>query len=187
MQSRGPGSAEISIPLMQTGLVPPINNRSKITTDPAMYTHILVPVDGSATSKKGLDEAIALAQVTGASLRLVHVVEDPVFATGLGGFDPMGLEMIPLLREAGEKLLGESKTRVTERKVAVQTVLLERLGSRIGDAVVQEARECRADLIVLGTHGRRGIRRLTLGSDAEQIARLASVPVLLVRSPDEVI
>lgn len=152
-----------------------------------MYTHILVPLDGSPTSQRGLDEALALAQLTGARLRLLHVVEDPVFATGMGGFDPMGLELIPLLREAGEKLLADCKARVVAQGVAVETVLLERLGTRICDAVVQDVKECGADLIVLGTHGRRGMRRLTLGSDAEQIVRLASVPVLMVRLPEVVI
>ncbi len=152
-----------------------------------MYTHILVPLDGSPVAQRGLDEALALAKLTGARLRLLHVVEDPVFATGLGGFDPVGLELIPLLREAGEKLLSTCKARVAQDGVAVETVLLERLGTRICDAVVQEARDCGADLIVLGTHGRRGMRRLTLGSDAEQIVRLASVPVLLVRSPEVLI
>ena len=152
-----------------------------------MYTHILVPLDGSPTSQRGLDEAVALSQLTGGRLRLLHVVEDPVFATGMGGFDPVGLDLIPLLREAGEKLLADCKARVVAQGVAVDTVLLERLGTRICDAVVQDAKECGADLIVLGTHGRRGMRRLTLGSDAEQIVRLASVPVLMVRSPEVVI
>jgi nucleotide-binding universal stress UspA family protein len=152
-----------------------------------MYTHILVPLDGSPVAQRGLDEALALAKLTGARLRLLHVVEDPVFVTGLDGFDPTGLALIPLLREAGEKLLATCKARAAKDGVAADAVLLERLGTRICDAVVQEARDCGADLIVLGTHGRCGMRRLTLGSDAEQIARLASVPVLLVRSPEVVI
>jgi len=63
-------------------------------------------------------------------------------------------------------------------------VLVEAMGGQAGDYIIREARQWRADLIVCGTHGRRGIRRLVLGSDAEYIVRHTPVPVLLVRSPE---
>jgi nucleotide-binding universal stress UspA family protein len=63
-------------------------------------------------------------------------------------------------------------------------MLLDDLVSRVSEVVVEQAKVWRADLIVLGTHGRRGVGRFLLGSDAEQVARTASVPVLLVRASD---
>ena len=65
----------------------------------------------------------------------------------------------------------------------VDTVLIENLDARVSQLVVEHARAWGADLIVLGTHGRRGLARVLMGSDAEQIARTAPVPVLLVRLP----
>jgi nucleotide-binding universal stress UspA family protein len=66
--------------------------------------------------------------------------------------------------------------------VRATTVLRETIGGAAADAIVREARKQRADLLVLGTHGHRGLRRMVLGSDAEQVVRSASVPVLLVRA-----
>ena len=68
------------------------------------------------------------------------------------------------------------------RGIPVQTVMLETIAGPAADLIVRQAKRWRADLIVLGTHGRRGLRRLVLGSDAEQIVRTSPVPVLLVRA-----
>ncbi len=146
-----------------------------------MYQRILVPVDGSATSNCGLDEAIRLAKLTGASLRLVHVVDGLVLATGLefATFDVVGL-----LTEAGAEILSAAKAKVEASGVAVD-IFISTFGERVCDAVVSQAKQWKADLIVIGTHGRRGVRRLFIGSDAEQILRAAPVPVLLVRSMAE--
>ena len=147
----------------------------------AMYTHILVPVDGSATSDRGLDEAVKLARLTGARLRLVHVVDQLVYSAGMEGFGAMTADLIPLLREGGEKILKVAKARVEASGVPVETALFDSFAGRVCDLVVAEATNWHADLIVLGTHGRRGVGRVFMGSDAEQILRLAPTPVLLVR------
>ena len=147
----------------------------------AMYTHILVPVDGSPTSDRGLEEAVKLAQLTGARLRLLHVVDQLVYATSMEGFGAMTADLIPLLREGGERLLKTAKARVEASGVPVETVLFDSFAGRVCDLVVAEAKAWHADLIVLGTHGRRGVGRVFIGSDAEQIVRLAPTPVLLVR------
>ena len=150
-----------------------------------MYTHILVPVDGSSTSDRGLEEAVKLATLTGARLRLVHVINQSVYATGMEGMAAMTADLIPLLREGGEKILKTCKTRVEASGVPVETALLDSFAGRVCDLVVAEALNWQADLIVLGTHGRRGIGRFFMGSDAEQILRLAPTPVLLVRASEE--
>ena len=149
-----------------------------------MYTNILVPVDGSPTSDRGLEEAVKLAKLTGARLRLIHVVDELVYATGMDGIGSMTADLIPLLREGGEQILKTCKARVEASGVPVDTALFDSLAGRVCDLVVAEAMKWHADLIVLGTHGRRGVGRVFMGSDAEQIVRLAPTPVLLVRASE---
>jgi nucleotide-binding universal stress UspA family protein len=149
-----------------------------------MYQKILVPVDGSPTSSRGLQEAIKLARLTGARLRLMHVVDEISFATGMEAATMATGEMIQLLREGGSMLLKKAAARAGKAGLRVDTVLCDSIAGRVCDHVVEQASLWRADLIVLGTHGRRGVGRLLMGSDAEMIARLASVPVLLVRAKE---
>ena len=148
-----------------------------------MYQCILVPIDGSPTSAKGLDEAIKLARLTGARLRLLHVLDVLNFATGFETYAAYAGEIVPLMREAGGEILARGQARVAAAGLAADTSLIESNGPRTSDIVVEQARLCGADLIVIGTHGRRGVGRVLMGSDAEQILRTAPVPVLLVRAP----
>ena len=146
-----------------------------------MYQRILVPIDGSATSQRGLEEAIKLSKLTGAGLRLVHAADALTFATG---FEPYGVyqdQVIPWMREVGNRILKEGESLAHAAGVNVDSVLLEDMALPVADTVIAQAKAWNADLIVIGTHGRRGVGRWLLGSDAEQIARKASVPVLLVR------
>ena len=147
-----------------------------------MYQRILVPIDGSPTSSRGLQEAIKLAKLTGARLRLIHVVDSISFATGMEAATMVTAEMLGLMRQGGEQLLAKASARVEKAGVRVDSVLFDSIAGRVCDLVVEQATQWRAGLIVLGTHGRRGIGRMLLGSDAEMIARLATVPVLLVRA-----
>jgi nucleotide-binding universal stress UspA family protein len=147
-----------------------------------MYQRILVPVDGSPTSQRGLAEAIAIGKLTGASLRLLHVVDETSFAMSADAFGAYTGDLLTLLREGGEKILADAKAQVEAAGLAADTVLRESLAGRVCDLVSDEAKSWPAELIVIGTHGRRGAQRLFLGSDAEQTLRLATVPVLLVRS-----
>jgi len=145
-----------------------------------MYQRILVPVDGSPTSTRGLDEAIELARLTGAELRLVHVLDSLALASGAEFYAG---NVLTVLQQAGGELLASARARVDAAGVPVGTVLLESM-TRVCETIVDEAVKWKAELIVLGTHGRRGVGRMLLGSDAEQIVRSAPVPVLLVRSAD---
>lgn len=145
-----------------------------------MYRRILVPVDGSPTAARGLREAIRLAKSQRARVRLVHVVDESVvLSTG----EP-GIDFAPLLaafRKAGHALLERTKRAAKRLGVDAETAIYESVARGAADAILQEAKKWRADLIVMGTHGRRGVRRVVLGSDAEQVVRLSRVPVLLVR------
>lgn len=146
-----------------------------------MYQHILVPTDGSATSDKAVTEAIAMARLSGGTIRLLHLVDALTVVSAADGFASYAAEVLPLLREAGQKVLEAARQRVAAAGIGVQTALHEVVAGRVCDLVQQEVAAWPADLIVIGTHGRRGVQRLLLGSDAEQILRTATVPVLLVR------
>ena len=92
--------------------------------------------------------------------------------------------LFDLLRREGEQLLLDAAATTRRAGIVVDTALVEAPDVQVGECVVRKAREYQADLIVCGTHGRRGIRRLLMGSDAEYIVRHSPVPVLLVRIPD---
>lgn len=149
-----------------------------------MFKRILVPVDGSATSGQGLKTAIRMAKSGNAALVLLHVVdESALLLTGdyAGGayIDRMFDEM----RAAGRKLVASAVAAAKRQGVTARAVLVENLGARrVADMIVAQARKQHADAIVIGTHGRRGVRRLVMGSDAEEVVRNAPVPVVLVRS-----
>ncbi len=145
-----------------------------------MYQRILVPIDASAISMRGLDEAIALARLTGGRLRLLHVVNDVKYPTGPSAVH--NVDLVPLMRETGEGVLTEGKDRATRANLEVETLRCVAMTTRVSDLVVQDVRDWDADLIVMGTHGRRGLGRLFVGSDAERVLRISPVPVLLVRS-----
>jgi nucleotide-binding universal stress UspA family protein len=149
-----------------------------------MYERILVPVDGSPASAQGLREAIRLAQLTRARIRLVHLVDTLSFALAQAYTGPSG-DLLDTMRRGGEMVLGNARAAVEQAGVPVETSLHEQYTGRLSDLVSDEASKWNADVIVLGTHGRRGLDRALLGSDAEQILRSAPVPVLLVRARPE--
>ncbi len=149
-----------------------------------MYKKILVPIDGSSTSNLGIREALKLARDQGAKLRLVHVVDELVIMSSPDAVVPVG-DIVGVLRDAGRKILDRAAALVHKAGGDAETVLVERFGGRAADSIIAEAKKWRADIIVLGTHGRRGVRRMVLGSDAEEVVRSSPVPVLLVRSKSE--
>jgi len=147
-----------------------------------MYQRILVPVDGSDTANRGLAEALKLAQALGAQIRLVHVVDQSSLALN----PEAGVAAAPLAEdftEDGRKILEEAKMLASAQGVQVEAVLHENFTGRVASLIVQEAKTSSAELIVMGTHGRRGLRHAVLGSDAEAVVHAAPVPVLLVRAP----
>lgn len=147
-----------------------------------MYARILVPVDGSPTSDAGLDEAIRLALMSGGALRLLHVVDDMPFIPMSAIHGVVQPDLSASERERGQALLERCAARARDAGVEAGTALVEGLGRRLVDFIGDQVESWDAELIVLGTHGRRGLGRALLGSDAEQVVRAASVPVLLVRN-----
>jgi len=146
-----------------------------------MYDRILVPVDGSEPSDLGLAEAIKLARLTGARLLLLHAV-DLAAVSVVAEAGATTVSLYEAMREGGAQILARANATASSAGVGAETVQGDTLAGRLCDLVGDHATRWHADLVVIGTHGRRGVGRLLLGSDAEQIARTAPVPVLLVRA-----
>ncbi len=146
-----------------------------------MYERILVGFDGSAPALRALDEAIRVAKAHGAMLRIVHVVDEGL-AVAPGVPNANLAESERGLWQRGRSLLDEAGTRARNAGVEADTVLLEEMTHKPGARLIEQALKWPADLIVCGTHGRRGIRRLLLGSDSEYVLRHTPVPLLLVRA-----
>ena len=144
-----------------------------------MYQRILVPVDGSPTSERALQEALRLAQQQSGRLELVHVLGDVRLMEASSYINYA--EMKDAMTSAGKKLLEQSRMVAQQSGTAAEVKLLEAGGARIASAIVEEARQWQADLIVIGTHGRTGFSRVLFGSVAEGVVRTAHIPVLLMR------
>lgn len=148
-----------------------------------MIQRILVPLDGSGPSQRGLQEAVSLARALGARLVLLHVVDDFPQHLELASAAAYR-EALQRLRQRGQALLDQAGEHAAAAGVDTEPLLQEVGAQTVGDAIVQQVRACRCDLIVMGTHGRRGLQRLAMGSDAELVLRTSPVPVLLVRHGD---
>lgn len=146
-----------------------------------MYSHILVAVDGSPHSDNALQHAAGLAKGLSASLRIVHVVD-----MGLMPYGPeLSIDINALIDAryaVAEKTLSAARESVQASGLKVETQLLDTAvpSQHVAAAIAEAAASWPADLVVLGTHGRRGMERWLLGSVAEGVARRASMPVLLV-------
>jgi len=150
-----------------------------------MYRKILVPIDGSSTSARGLDEAIKLAKGQKATLVILHVIDEMVAMYG-ADMVPVYIDKIfESLRKVGKATVAKAMARVRATGVKANAVLVEKVGGPVADVIVAQVKKQRADLIVIGTHGRRGVTRLVMGSDAEGVVRRSPVPVLLVRSREQ--
>ncbi|NML31886.1 universal stress protein [Paraburkholderia antibiotica] len=152
-----------------------------------MYQHILVALDGSGSSKRALLEAAKLAALTKSVVHPVFVVDKTPLFSYAGYYDP--LTLVDALRKGGHAVLDEAQEVCVAHEVPCRPELIESesLSDDIASVVLRHAEQIHADLIVMGTHGRRGVRRLVLGSVAERVLRFSHCPVLLLReeSTDE--
>jgi nucleotide-binding universal stress UspA family protein len=148
-----------------------------------MYRRILVPVDGSETANGALRAAVALAAEQSAALHVVHVSEEMPLYVSMDTLPYPPADLTEALHKEGERILAEAVASARDRKIDADGKLLviDDPGRGISDAIEQEAERWDADLIVIGTHGRRGFRRLLLGSVAEHLIRIVTKPVLLIR------
>jgi nucleotide-binding universal stress UspA family protein len=146
-----------------------------------MYKRIVVPVDGSETAQKALVTALQMAREASGCVHLVHVVEGltPMTADPYGAYSG---DVIEVMRQSGRKILDDALALARSEGVQADTQLFDNFGERLAEVVADSATRFNADLMVVGTHGRRGLGRVLMGSGAEQIIRLSPVPVLVLRS-----
>ena len=150
-----------------------------------MYQRIFAALDGSRSARLALDEAISLARESGRLVIAMCVVSDaPRQAEVDSGYidrrDPAGLDADKAAIAVSD---AETAFRLSGVRGIAQTI--DACGENVSDVLARAAAECDADLIVMGTHGRRGVRRALLGSVAESLVRIADRPVLVVREgPD---
>jgi nucleotide-binding universal stress UspA family protein len=157
------------------------------TEDSEMYERVLVPIDGSNPSQLAIQEAIKLAKGGATQIQLFHVVDEHLVGPT---FDPSYVssaiyaDAIAAFQAQGRRILDEAAALLRQANIEPRCTFIETIGRRPAELIVEAAREWPADLIIMGTHGRRGLRRLVMGSDAEWVLRSAPVPVLMVRGPE---
>ena len=143
------------------------------------FSHILVPVDFGGPSQAGLDLAVELAHRLGSALTVVHSYEIAAYA-----YDGMMLSttdlILPIEKAASAQL--DKTLAELQRTFPAATGLLR--NGVAWEQILSAAEDCKADLIVLGTHGRTGIKRALLGSVAEKVVRMSPIPVMTVRGSD---
>lgn len=148
-----------------------------------MYKKIFVAIDDSPTSQKALGEAIQLAKTSNATLCIAHAADESLLAQhgmGLGSYiDVEGTKQA--IRDTSNALLDEAAQLAAGAGLTAEKMLLEASDKRVAELIAEGAESWGADLIVVGTHGRRGIARLLVGSVAENLTRLATTSLLMVR------
>ncbi|MFM0298010.1 universal stress protein [Paraburkholderia sp. RL17-383-BIF-A] len=145
-----------------------------------MYKQILVAVDGSETSSRALAAAIGLARDSGARLQPLYVVDVPLMSYDVPGYDPSYVR--DALVAEGKHVLADATALMTAAGVIGPSRMVETdlTGDDTAHRILLAAQEFNADVVVMGTHGRRGVQRLVLGSVAEHFLRIATCPVLLI-------
>ena len=146
-----------------------------------MFKRILVAVDGSHAAELALQEAIKLAKEFQSQLQVVYVVDEVSLNWPAGSDFEAATE---IAQRSSREILDKADAAVRKAGMTAVTkaLAIETLGHRIADMIAAEAEAWAADLIVIGTHGRRGVHRLLIGSVAEGVMRVATKPVLLIRA-----
>jgi len=143
------------------------------------FRRILHPTDFSRASAPALRRAVALARACRAPLVLLHVMTPPSPFIGEDTPPSSYVDLLILARRSAKRRLAAVFVRVRRTGVRARAVFAEGLPA---DAILRAARRMRADLIVMGTHGRTGVSRVFMGSVAERVVRQSRCPVLTVRA-----
>ncbi len=144
-----------------------------------MFKHILVPVDGSETSTKAVVKAVGLAKAFGSVVTVLYVI-DPYPFTGVGADFAYGqAQYLSAATAEANQALDEAKKVFEDAGVQVNTLLGE--GHAVHEGIGRVLSSVDADLIVMGSHGRRGLEKLMLGSVTQRVLGVVHVPGLVVR------
>ncbi|MBQ0710555.1 MULTISPECIES: universal stress protein [unclassified Ochrobactrum] len=149
-----------------------------------MYRNILIATDGSELAEKGVDQGVALAKETGAKVTFVSVTEllpsyGIVVAAEWASSPAAFQEYREAITKAATEILSKAKAKATELGVSAEAVHVENQSPAQGIVEAANARD--ADLIVIASHGRRGVNKLLLGSQAAEVLSLSTVPVLVIK------
>ncbi len=147
-----------------------------------MYERILVATDDSRLARKAEKAAIELAATTGADLVVLHVVPDYPMShfDGMVAISPQDVARIEgRVHASGQAVIDRVVAAAAKQDVKARGVLAQ--SDRVSDAVLRTARKHRCDLIVLASHGRRGLQRLLLGSETQKVLAGSTLPVLVLR------
>lgn len=144
-----------------------------------MFKHILIPIDGSETSMKAVAKAAGLAKAFGCPVTALYVI-DPYPFTGVGADFAYGqAQYLSAATAEANTALEAAKSALEQAGVEAKTMVGE--GHAVHDGIVRAVESCGADLIVIGSHGRRGLEKLVLGSVTQRVLGVVHVPVLVVR------
>ncbi len=147
-----------------------------------MYQKILVATDGSSLSKKAVNQAISLAQLTGAELVALKVVPRYPQTYFEGGVALAASEVNRIEKQwaaHGQAIVDAVAKSAKSKSVKVKPVIAK--SDLVSEAVIATAKKHKCDLIVMASHGRRGIKRLLLGSETQQVLTHSHIPVLVLR------
>ncbi|KYQ79509.1 universal stress protein [Acinetobacter lactucae] len=144
-----------------------------------LYQHILVPIDGSETSMVAIKEAIKLGKALNSKITVVQVMALDPFIADVYVKTGQTNDLIERTRTYLLDILQQAKQEFTNKGLTVETKLLE--GFVVHEEIIQAAQNLNADLIVMGSHGRTGVRKLVLGSVAQKVLGESHIPVLIVR------
>lgn len=144
-----------------------------------MFKHILVPVDGSSTSMLAVARAAALARHFGSDVTALYVV-DPYPFTGIGADFAYGqAQYLSAATSEANTALEAVKKAMLDSGVTVNTVVGE--GHAVHEGIERAIESTGADLVVIGSHGRRGLEKFMLGSVTQRVLGVVKVPVMVVR------
>lgn len=144
------------------------------------FQNILVPVDFGESSKLALEAAIDLSKQFKSALTLIHTWEIPAYAYGAMEFS--ALDMLTPIEGAAQQQLEGLLAEVRKERPEAKAILARGVPWQEILAAIEQTK---ADLVVMGTHGRQGVGRAILGSVAEKVVRMSPAPVLTVRSKVE--
>lgn len=149
------------------------------------YKKIFVPVDDSRASLLALKEAVKIAQLSGASIYIVHVIDLAQFSWGAAAHIKTGGDIKTETKTVGDKILSQAREILDGADVKYEEMILETVGDKVSIVLAKEAEENGCDLVVMGTHGWTGVMHLLMGSVAEGVLKQSNIPVMMVRLPNE--
>lgn len=148
-----------------------------------MYKHILIATDGSELADKGLEQGLALAQILGAKVSVLSVTEPMdsrvVQAAQIAGIEDPVAGYDRTIAEDMEQRFTDIRQRASEKGVTVE--LTHEIDRHPAEAIVRFAEREKCDLIIMSSHGRRGVRRFVLGSQTAEVVTTTTIPVLVIR------